>query len=348
MTAVDARVLEEFTTRVLRSAGLPSKDAEVVAGSLVAADLRGISSHGVARLHLYLHRVRSGVMHADPEIRVVAETTSAATVDAGNGFGQVAATQAMDIAIKKAVATGVGAVSVRNSNHFGIAGIYAEQAATAHMVGIVMTNASPAIAPFNTTEAVMGTNPMAIGIPAGPRDPIVLDMSSSMVARGKIRSAHRRGETQIPEGWAYDSSGRPTTDPTEALDGLLAPIGGAKGAGLALVIQLLAGVLSGGAAEDEVANINDVRRPSGTGHLMIALDPRAFGGRDSFEAEVGRMVDRIHSLPSADGQTVYLPGEMEQHRKRRQLAEGVELAPNLLDELTSVGAEHGVHLSAQR
>lgn len=346
MTVVDARLLQEFTTTVLRSAGLSVKDADLVANSLVAADLRGISSHGTARLRLYLRRVTSGVMRADSPIRVVADTASAALLDAGNGFGQVAARQAMDIAITKAAVTGIGAVSVTNSNHFGIAGLYAEQAAAAHMIGIVMTNASPAMAPFNTTEALVGTNPIAVGIPAGTHGPIVLDMSSSVVARGKIRSAHRRGETQIPAGWAYDSSGRPTTDPAAALDGLLAPIGGAKGAGLALVIHLLAGILSGSTADDVVANIDDVSRPSGTGHLMIALDPEVFVGRDRFEAEVARMVDRIHALPPADGETVYLPGEAEQRRKERQLGEGVELSPSVVDELAALGAERGAYLSA--
>lgn len=342
MTVVDASRLEEFAATVLQRAGLSTADADIVASSLVAADLRGISSHGVARLHLYLRRVTDGVMKAVAEPMVVTEFASVATLDAGNGFGQVAARKAMEIAIEKAAITGAGAVSVMNSNHFGIAGFYAEQAAAAHLIGIVMTNSSPAMAPFSSTQPLLGTNPMAVGVPAGQHGPIVLDMSSSMVARGKIRSAHRRGQTTIPADWAYDSGGRPTTDPATALEGLLAPIGGAKGAGLALVIHLLAGTLSGSVAEHDVANINDVSRPSGTGHLMIALDPGAFIGRERFEREVGRMVERIHSLPPVEGTNVYVPGELEQQSTSRNLDDGIELDPTVLDELTALATTYDV------
>lgn len=344
MTVVDASILEEFAVTILRRAGLTATNADLVAHSLVAADLRGIASHGTARLHLYLRRVAEGVMRADSDVTVVTETASAATLDAGNGFGQVAATKAMQIAVRKAEATGVGAVSVGNSNHFGIAGLYAEQAAAAHCIGVVMTNSSPAMAPFNAMQPILGTNPIAVGVPGGRHGPIVLDMSSSMVARGKIRGAHRRGQAEIPAGWAYDSTGRPTTDPSAALKGLLAPIGGAKGAGLALIIHLLAGTLSGSDAEHDVANINDVSRPSGTGHLMIALDPAAFIGRERFEQEVAGMIDRIHSLPPVQGAYVYLPGELEHRRKSQHLTDGIELEPATVNEITALAGQYDMPL----
>ncbi|HEY5843299.1 MAG TPA: Ldh family oxidoreductase [Mycobacterium sp.] len=342
MTSIPAEALTGFAAAVLRGAGLPDDDADVVAASLVAADLRGVASHGVARLGQYLARIEHGVMVADPDIRIVNDMPAAALLDAGNGFGQLAATRAMGIAIEKARVTGIGAVSVANSNHFGIAGLYAQQAAAAGLIGIVMTNASPAMAPFNTSERMLGTNPLAIGIPAGAHPAIVLDMSSSLVARGKIRGAHRRGETEIPEGWAYDQGGRPTTDSAAALDGLLAPIGGAKGAGLSLMIDLLSGVLSGSGAGGAVTNITDISRPSRTGHLMIALDPAAFIGRDIFERETAEIVDRIHSLPAADGGRVYLPGELEEQRSTHQLSSGIPLNATVLAELDELALKYAV------
>jgi LDH2 family malate/lactate/ureidoglycolate dehydrogenase len=342
VTSLPADALTDFAAAVLRGAGLSGPDASVVAESLVAADLRGVASHGVGRLGQYLARIEHGVMVADADIRIAHDMPAAALLDAGNGFGQLAATRAMEIAISKAGAVGIGAVSVANSNHFGIAGLYAEQAAAAGLIGIVMTNASPAMAPFNTSERMLGTNPLAVGIPAGPHPAIVLDMSSSLVARGKIRAAHRRGDSEIPEGWAYDSSGHATTDPGVALDGLLAPVGGAKGAGLSLVIDLLSGALSGSGAGGEVTNITDVSRPSGTGHLMIALNPAAFVGREAFERSTAEIVARIHSLPAADGGSVYLPGELENQRMTDSVASGISLNITVLAELEGLAAKYGV------
>lgn len=342
MTSISADALTEFVTAVLRGVGLGSEDAAIVATALVAADLRGVASHGVGRLSLYLARIEHGVMEANADIRIVNDMPAAALLDAGNGFGQLAATRAMDIAIGKASSTGIGAVSVANSNHFGIAGLYVEQAAAAGLIGIVMTNASPAMAPFNTSERMLGTNPLAIGIPAGTYPAIVLDMSSSLVARGKIRAAHRRGDTEIPEGWAYDSAGQPTTDPAAALAGLLAPVGGVKGAGLSLVIDLLSGALSGSGAGGAVTNITDASRPSGTGHLMIAMDPAVFIGREAFARSVTEIVSRIHSLPAADGGSVYLPGELEHQRMVDAFTSGVTLNATVLGELGELAVKYGV------
>jgi LDH2 family malate/lactate/ureidoglycolate dehydrogenase len=342
MTRVSAADLRMFALDVLRAAGMSAGHAEIVADTLVYADLRGVGTHGVARLLSYVDRVAVGVMEIDPEMPLSRDSPSVAVLDAANGFGQLAATLAMDLAVEKSRVTGIGAVSVAHSNHFGVAGYFVDRAARAGAIGIAMTNASPAMAPHNTTVPLLGTNPLAIGIPAASRPAIVLDMSSSLVARGKIRRAFMQGETSIPAGWAYDADGRPTTDPAAALRGLLTPIGGPKGAGLSLVIDILSGVLSGTGSTGEVANITDVSRPSGTGHLLIALDIAHFLGRDGFETAVDAIIDRIKALPAATSGAVYLPGEIEHDMHQRALEDGVALAPDVVEELHRLGDRYGI------
>jgi LDH2 family malate/lactate/ureidoglycolate dehydrogenase len=341
---ISEAVLRAFALDVLCQAGMGREHAAVVADSLVYADLRGVSTHGVSRLGSYLQRVEVGVMEIDPEMQIVRESASTALLDAKNGFGQLAATLAMRLAIDKAGQTGIGAVSVSHSNHFGVAGYFAEIATKANRIGIVMTNASPAIAPHNTTVPLLGTNPLAIGVPSGDKPPVVLDMSSSLVARGKIRRAHLQGETKIPEGWAYDAQGHPTTDPAAALQGMLAPVGGAKGAGLSLVIDLLTGVLSGTGSTGSVANITDASRASGTGHLLIALDVAAFTGLSDFAQSVEDVVDRIHTLPSTDGGAVYVPGEIERRKEDAARESGIRLAPDVIADLRSMADRFQVDL----
>lgn len=341
-TTVSASELRRFAFDVLRKAGMADASAEIVADTLIYADLRGVGTHGVARLDSYLHRLEAGVMEADPDMTVVRDAPSVAVFDAANGFGQLAGTLAMRLAIEKARVTGVGAVSVANSNHFGVAGYFVELAAKAGMIGIAMTNASPAMAPHGTIVALLGTNPLAVGVPSASHPAIVLDMSSSLVARGKIRRAVMQGDERIPEGWAYDVDGKPTTDPAAALKGLLVPVGGAKGAGLSLVIDLLSGVLSGTGTTGDVLNITNVSRASGTGHLLMALDLEKFIGREAFEEAVDGVIDRIKALPAVDGGSVYLPGEIEHNKQARSASEGISVAPDVAAELRAIGAHYGV------
>lgn len=325
--------LTRFAEEVLEAIGMRSANAAIVADSLVYADLRGVGTHGVARLASYIARVEHGVMQADPEMPVLRESVGSALLDAANGFGQVAGVTAMRLAIAKSASTGIAAVSVANSNHFGVAGYFSELATLSHRIGIVLTNASPAMAPYNAALPILGTNPISIGIPAASRAPVILDMSSSLVARGKIRRAHLEGKDTIPDGWAVDSQGAPTTDPAAALSGMLAPMGGPKGAGLSLAIDLLSGVLSGTTLTGDVTNITNTDRPSKTGHLFIALDPEAFTGTDAFEGRVDQVIERVKALPSVDGGEILLPGELE--RKKASAAEvtGLHLPQDVVAEL---------------
>lgn len=334
-TLIPEAALRRFATEALTAAGMRAAHAGAVADTLLYADLRGVGSHGVARLGSYLDRVKAGVMQVDPEMAVTRDMPSAALLDAANGFGQLAGIKAMELAIDKAGQTGAGAVVVAHSNHFGVAAYFVEMAARAGKLGIVMTNASPAMVPWNTRVPLLGTNPIAFGVPAGSEAPIVLDMSTSLVARGKIRLAALTGQ-KIPLGWAVDAEGLPTEDAAAAMKGSLAPVGGPKGAGLSLVIDLLTGVLSNSAMTGQVRNIADTSGPSATGHLFIALDVAAFIEPAVFGAAVDGVIRHIRGLPSADGSPVRLPGEIEAQTMAQRRADGIPVPQDVIAALTEL------------
>lgn len=327
--------LRRVITDIIAAVGLDSEMARVFADSIVAADLRGVKSHGTIRVPEYVRRVESGVMEARTEARFVRDEGAVGLLDAGNGFGQAAACRAMRRAIEKAGAHGIGLVGVRNSNHFGIAAYYAMMALEAGMIGVVMTNASPAINPFGTTTPLLGTNPIAVAVPAGAEKPIVLDMSTSLVARGKIRFAALTGK-EIPLGWATDADGEPTTDAKKALKGSLEPIGGAKGSGLSLIVDLLCGVLTGSCLTGEVKTIVDVSGPARTGHIFGAIDVGRFIGAELFRQNVDAVIRRIKGLPPRAGQKVFMPGEIEFDLAARREREGVPLAEEVARNLNAL------------
>lgn len=327
---------------VLTQVGLRETHAALVTESLVFADLRGVSSHGVVRLSSYVDRVHAGVMQVDPEMELVRENPASAVLDACNGFGQIAGARAMDLAIQKAEDSGASIVGVKNSNHFGVAAFYAMRAVAAKMIGVVLTNASPAMTPYNATKRLLGTNPLAVAIPAGSQKPIVLDMSTSVVARGKIRLAAARPGEKIPFGWAVDADGKPTDNPAEAMKGSLTPIGGPKGAGLSLVIDLLCGALTGTALTGEVKNITDTSGRSRTGHIFMAINVAKFIDALTFSQSIDTVIQGIKALPSADGTPVYLPGEIEFNLEAKRRADGIPLATDVIETLNRLGEGHGV------
>ncbi len=241
---VGAEAADAFARRLLVAHGVPDADAAIVAGCLVSADLRGVDTHGLTRLPGYLDRVRRGLIDPRPLLAPKRVTPVAAALDGQNGFGFVVGTRAMQEAIAIARELGIGVVSVRRSTHFGMAASYVLQALDAGLIALVFSNASPAMPPWGARSALLGTNPFAAGAPAGEHPPFLLDMSPAVAARGKIRRAERRGET-IPLGYALDAEGRPTTDPKAALGGVVLPIGGYKGSGLAMLMDILGGVISG-------------------------------------------------------------------------------------------------------
>jgi LDH2 family malate/lactate/ureidoglycolate dehydrogenase len=340
--SVSVEKLRRHCQGVLTQVGLREIHAALVTESLLFADLRGVSSHGVVRLSSYLDRIHAGVMQVDPEMVLVRDHPGSALLDACNGFGQIAGARAMDLAIQKAQDSGAGIVAVKNSNHFGVAAFYAMRAVAAKMVGMVLTNASPAMTPYNAKKRLLGTNPLAVAIPAGSQKPIVLDMSTSVVARGKIRLAAARPGEKIPLGWAVDADGKPTDNPMEALKGSLTPIGGPKGAGLSLVIDLLCGALTGTALTGEVKNITDTSGRSRTGHMFIAINVSKFIDAHTFSQNIDTVIQGIKALPSADGTPVYLPGEIEFNCEAKRRQEGIPLPNHVIETLNRLGERHGV------
>lgn len=312
---------------ILEKVGMPQEAAEHVAACLVLAELRGVRSHGVTRLPVYVERIRRGSMDPKATPTVVHEAKAVAALDGRNGHGIPVGVTAMDMAIEKARATGVGVVTVRNSNHFGMAWYFVKRAVEQDMIGVALSNADSFVAPWGAGRRYLGTNPMAIGIPAGDEVPIGLDMATSVVAHGKIKLAHDSGQS-IPQGWALDASGAPTTDPAAALEGALLPFGEAKGSAISLIIDLLCGPLAGALTGPFIAPLfTGVDKPQGLGHFFMAVDVAAFGDLATYKREVDESIRRIHALPPAAGfDRVLVPGELELERERESRKTGIFLA----------------------
>jgi LDH2 family malate/lactate/ureidoglycolate dehydrogenase len=310
----------------------------------VEADLRGIESHGVLRLPAYIHRVQAGTMTARTDLERVRERGASLLLDAGHGFGQVAGVRAMEEALRRAETYGCCFVGVRNAGHFGIAAYYAMMALPRKMIGIVSANAAPSMAPWGGTAPLLGTNPICVAIPTGGDVDIVLDMASSIAARGKIRLAVSTHDS-IPTGWALDDQGRPTEDPQAAMKGTLLPIGGPKGYGLALVVDILAGVLTGSSFGAHIASVHDVTSQVTTGFTVQALDIAAFSEPSDFERDVQALISEIRASPRAENvDRIYLPGEIEWRKKQERLRSGIPVPDSLLQELLHLGSELGVQL----
>lgn len=339
--AADAAL--DHATALLVANGIPDDDAHIVATGLVRADLRGIDTHGLALLAEYLHRVRLGLINARPRLEPREAGLAARHLDGQDAFGFVVATRAMDEAIRLAERTGIAAVSVFRSTHYGMAANYALQATDAGMIGIAFTNASRGLPPHGSREPILGTSPLAFGIPVRSGPPIVLDMSPAVAARGKIRQALRRGQ-DIPLGYAIDAEGRPTTDPAAALEGLLLPVGGPKGSGLALMMDILGGVISGSEFGGRVGNRHlDFDRPQNVGHLLIAMRPDLFISLEQYHDRLDWLIDRIHgSQPAAGFDEVLLPGEVEHREEERRRVTGLPLSSREIRALEEEAGRAGI------
>lgn len=341
-TRIAADALRGVCQQLLERVGVPSDQAALIARVIVRADLRGIASHGVLRLPAYVHKVQRGLMAARTQVTLVREKGATALLDGGGGFGQVAGVRGMEEAIRRAEEYGVGSVGVRNANHFGIAAYYAMMALKKGMIGLVVSNAAPSMAPWGGTEPLLGSNPVCVAIPTGEEVAVVLDMASAVVARGKIRLAARQGQ-KIPLGWALDAQGRPTDDPRAALKGTLLPIGGPKGYGIALVNDALAGVLTGSPFGPAIPSLHDLSCRSAVGFFFQALDVTAFAERAEFEARMQQMLATIRGSARAEGvERIYVPGEIEWEKEREREAHGVPVSEAVLDELRKLAKELGV------
>jgi len=339
---VDAERLTDFATAVYASAGMPGADARLVADTLVQADLWGHQSHGVLRLGWYLDRVRNKVMNPVTKPEFVVDAGAMALIDGHDGVGHVLTVLATKEAVKRAKAHGIGAVGVRNSNHFGTCMYYTMMGAREGCVMFLTTNGGPAMAPWGGRKKIIGTNPWSVAAPVGKRAPFVVDMANTGVARGKIYLA-RNKHLPIPLGWAINNSGEPTTDPQEAIDGIILPMAEHKGYAIAAMVDVLSGVLTGSGFLSNVHSPYKTAEKSNCGHLMIALNIEAFQPLAQFNARMEEFADEIKAVPTAKGfDEVFYPGEIEANNNLRNRKEGLLLPDDTLADLKRIAGETGL------
>lgn len=331
--------LADLATRALAGLGLEARDAADCARILVLGELMGLATHGVGRIESYGERIDLGGIKARPAIRVERVAPAMARVDGDNGVGPLVGMRALEAAMALARETGVGAVFARASNHFGPVAPYSLIAAEAGFASIIGSNATTTIAPTGGREARLGNSPVGFCVPNPGGRPVILDMALSMVARAKIRNAARRGEA-IPPTWATDRDGNPTTDPKAALDGFLLPIGGHKGYGLALIVDLFAGLLSGAAYLTRVSSWSEnPEAPQDLGHFFLLIDASRLGPADWLAARMRDFAAILHDTPPADpAAPVLLPGEIELDRLDLHRRDGLALDPALLARLEALAA----------
>lgn len=340
MTFYQADTLKTYIKSILVSQNVKDADAEIVADSLIRADLEGVSSHGISRLPIYSKRIEESRINAAPSILIEKSGLSSLLVDGDNGLGQVVAYKGIKEGIKAAKETGIAAVAIRNSNHFGCASYYCQLACNEGLGAIVMTNSPPGIPPWGGKKAYFGTNPIAFGFPVKDMPNVIIDMSASVVARGKIIEAAKENKS-IPKGWAIDQRGLDTEDPTAAINGAILPSGGVKGYGWALAIEILTGILTGAAYGPHVQNIyKDNDDHSNVGHFFILIDIETFMPYDHFTSLLKNMLTEIKEVPKKDGiDSILYPGERREKSFNEHLASGINLSPEVEKELSLLASQ---------
>lgn len=328
-----------FCQGVFERLGVPPAEALVAASALVRADLEGVESHGISRLNIYARRLREKRINPQPKIRLE-ERGAILLVDGDHGLGQVVATRAVEAGLRLAEKNGIVAIAIRKSNHFGTASYYAQLACQAGKVFIGMTTSPPGIAPWGGKQAYLGTNPIAFGFPTQTDTPVIIDLSTSVVARGKIMLAAKTGQA-IPKGWALDKEGRETEDAQAALQGALLPFGGAKGYALALAIEIMSGVLTGASFGTRVQNLYlDHHGKADVGHFFILLEPKEFLPEEAYHHDINQLLRELKQIPLAEGYTEILyPGERRKREYEKRLKQGIPLSREIHRELTRLAGE---------
>jgi LDH2 family malate/lactate/ureidoglycolate dehydrogenase len=343
---ISASNLQAIVATIFQNCGMSSRDASLLTETLVVADLRGCHSHGVLRVPEYVRKLKEGGVNPAGEPRVIKDSMAALVVDGGNSMGQIGATFAMRQAIERARTTNLAAAAVRWSNHCGAMAFYAMLALSGDMIGFATTHSLPTMAPWGGVEKILGINPLSVAIPAGDEPPVVLDIAFSASSHGKIRVYHQKG-LAIPGNWAFDNHGNPTTDTEVALEGLLQPIGGYKGTGLALVMGLLSALLSGAGYGTETGNMIDGPKSGLDGHFFLALNVAAFEDPGVFKRRVDQIVRQIRGSKKAPGcDRIYSPGELEAETERRYRKEGIPLNSATLDGISQTAHELGIDASS--
>ena len=354
ITYIPVNVIEAFMRDVFTALGVPEDEVRICADVLITSDLRGIESHGVGRLKYYYDRIQAGVQFTTTEMEIVKETETTALVDGHHGMGHVIAYRSMRMAMDKARRYGLGAVTVRNGTHFGIAGYYPLMAAREGMMGLTVTNARPAIAPTFSTEPMLGTNPIAFAAPSDMDHPFCFDGATSITQRGKIEVL-ARAEKPVPEGWVIDAEGNPLTDPDKTLEDFgtataaLLPLGGAgellagyKGYDMATMVEILSASLCGGMFMKDLLGFapDGSRRPYMLGHFFLAIDIEHFIPLEVSRRITGQIMRALQEARKAPGEAhIYVAGEKEYEKEKQIRERGVPVNPNLRLELQSVRDE---------
>ncbi|MFH1241084.1 MAG: Ldh family oxidoreductase [Pseudomonadota bacterium] len=321
---IEPKKLKTFGMDVLDQLGVPEEKAEICIDAYLFGSLRGLDTHGLfALLPRMVREIRAGMIDPTADISIVNRNSSTLLVDARRGLGPVSGFQSMKEAIELCRQTGLGGVSTYNCNHFGAASFYGFQAVREDFIGMTFGNATPRVAPYGGREGVHGTNPMSFVIPAGKHPPLAVDFATSASSAGKIGQILKKGGT-IPDGWALDRDGNPTTDPEKALEGILLPMAGHKGYGLGLIVDILTGALAGSYCGKEVPPLKDLTTPYGCSSFMLVLDPACFAGIETFKKKVDGLIEDCITCPPMNGfKRVYYPGEMEAEEETKRTQNGI-------------------------
>lgn len=308
MLSLTTDSLKALANSVLTALGVRQKEAEIVSDSIVYANALGLHSHGIGRLPLYARMIALGLMRPDSTMKLAIERDVYALIDADDGMGQIAAMKALDLGIPKALEHGISVIGVKNSNNFGASGYFGQLAAKRGVIALILANAAPAIAPTGGQKPLFGTNPLCVAFPGDAQEnaPLVIDMAMTKAARGKIRLAAKLGE-RIPPDWAFDEDGQPTDDPLKALAGSLVPIGDYKGFLLSMMIDMLAGMITGSAFAGEVRPLSDEGGPSRNGHLFVFMHPFNFISDKEYQERLDALIHAVKA--SGDAGAIHIPGE---------------------------------------
>lgn len=337
----DPEKLREFTSQIMQKVGLSKDKSDMFAESLIKADLRGMSSHGVTRLKTYSYRLEAGLVDAKAEPTIVSDAPSLLLIDGNNCLGVPSAMMAMKLCVERAEQSGACFAAVRGGNHFGVGEFFTDYAAEKGMIGIAMANGPTALAPIGGKKAVLGTNPLSVSIPSGKYGCINLDMATSMVARGKVALAAKEGRS-IPEGWGIDADGRPTTDPNKVK--CMLPFGGPKGFAICLIIEILSSCLSGAATGQTMGSFYDFSgKIQNSGFFLGAMDVSKIMAIDEFKRNVDELADSIKNSPKAEGcDEIFLPGEIEQRKTIAAEKNGIAISEAVLNELREISEKYNV------
>lgn len=332
-----------FIEEVLKKVGVSENDASVTANSLTMANLRGVDSHGILRLPIYIKRMQKGLIKAKPAIRIEREDNTSAVVDADDALGQVAGSLAMKLAIEKASTNTIGLVLVKGSNHFGTAAHYSMMASKKGFIGIVGSNTTALMPPTGGIGKVLGNNPLSISAPAGSYGEVTVDMAMSNVAMGKIINYDQQNK-EIPLGWGVDRNGDATTNPKDVLNGgFLLPVGGPKGYGLALILEILTGVLTNSPVSKEIKSMYSLEESQKIEHIFMAINVNSLINLESYNERVEQLLDYVKNADKCNGvEEILIPGEIENRCHQKRVNEGINISEELLNELNALAQELGV------